>query len=532
MALSDTQSNPSLVVQSLDELRSLPIAALRNGERAVRGDEMYELDEASLAPEGPTVVAARPAIVGTFPPVVVDPTIPGRWRLVSGGALAAGFSRTFYTDPLTATPLVDQDGSVEKPYSTLTAALAKAATFGGNCAIVMTAGDYLESVVIPPATALLDNVDIVGQGLESTKITPPNGQPAFRWAPNLPGGASPCQNFRFSGVHLRSADGAYAADLDGTLVTAALFFGVFSPIIAPQAEGLVFENCLVEGVRLVKTGLACFDTTTVVQPPDAILTDIALFENCAITICDTTTFANGNRVILRHDDPLALKLFSLLFFGTRLINGPVMTIEGFPNFACDPSSFLSSGLDATALTADNNSTILYFTGSCGFIGPALFAVTFPDSDAFSEPFLAAPGATFLGPVQLSKDITGLNLTECNMRGATFLASSPGDLSFTDALKVDLTGAAFAQTALAAAPNAAQVLRDRIVFPDNPITAGGPDLVKFNPPLPPGTSYSVDATPSGGNLFQVAALAKTNANFQLINDSPNVDTVDIVVSTRS
>lgn len=530
MALSDTQSNPSLVVQSFDELRSIPIAALRNGERAAFGADTYQLDESSFAPEGPSVVAARPSIV-SFSPLVVDPTIPGRWLLLSGGS-GTPFSRTFYTDPLTAVPLVDQDGSVGKPFSTLSAALALAATFGGNCAIVMTAGNYLESVVIPPATALLDNVDIVGQGLESTKITPPNGQPAFRWAPNLPGGASPCANFRFSGVHLRSADGAYAADLDGTLVTAALFFGVFGPIIAPQAEGLVFENCLVEGVRLIRTGLACFDTTTVVQPPDAILTDIALFENCAITICDTTTFANGNRVVLRHDDPLALKLFSLLLFGTRLINGPVLTIEGFPNFACDPSSFFSGGLDATGLTPDFNATILYFTGSCGFIGPAPFTVVFPNSDAFGEPFLAAPGATFLGPVNLSKALAAVNLTECNMRGATFLGASPGDLAFTDALRVDLTGAAFSQNALQPAPNAAQVLRDEIVLPDTPITPGGPDLVKFNPPLPPGTSYSVEALPSAGNLFRIAAQAKTNASFQLVNDSPNADSVDVVVATRS
>jgi hypothetical protein len=533
MALSDTQSNPSLVVQSLDELRSLPIAALRDGERAAFGSDTYELDLDSFAPEGATVVAARPAIVGNFPPVVVDPTIPGRWLLLSGGSGGAPFSRTFYTDPLTSTPLADQDGSVGKPFSTLSAALALAATFGGDCAIVMTAGDYLESVVIPPATALLNNVTLVGQGLESTKITPPGNQSAFRWFPALPGGASPCQNFRISGVHLRAKDGGYAVDLDGTLVTAALFFGAIGPVIAPQAEGMVFQNCLVEGMRLVKTGFACLDTTTVVQPPDASLNDIAIFENCAITICDTAVFGNGTRVVLRHNDPLALKLFSLLFFAsTKVINGPVLTLEGFPDFACDPSSFLSNGLDATALTADGNPTILYFTGTCGFIGPAPFDVVFPNSDLFGEPFLAAPGARFIGPVSISKDPVAVNLTEVNMRGATFVASAFGDLTFTNALNVDILGAAYAQLALTPGALAAQVLRDKIVYADAPITPAGPDLFRINPPLPPGTAYSVVALPSAGNLFRLAGQTKTNTDFELVNDSPNADTVDVVATIRS
>lgn len=532
MALSDTASNPSLVVTTTDELRSIPIAALRSGERAVIGKDTYELDKGSLAPESALVVAARPAIVGTFPPVVVNPTIPGRWNLIDGGALSNGFSRTFFCDPLTAVPAADQDGSDEKPYSTISAALARAALTGGNAAIVLTAGDYLESVVVPP-TAILDDVDIVGQGLESTKIIPPGGQPAFRWAPALPGGASPSKNFRINGVHLRSSDGAYALDLDGSAVTAGLFFGDVGAPVAPQASGLVLQNCAIEGVRLVKTGLVSFDTTDVMQPSDLSLTDIAIFENCALTVCDTTVFAQGSRVIVRHNDPLALKLFSVLFFsGTKVINGPIVRLEGFPNFACDPSSFLAGGLE-TALTADGtNPTIIYLTGTVGFIGPAALNVVFPDSDAVgAEPFLAAPGGTFLGPVTVSKAPTAVNRNEANFRGATFTANGFNNLSFTEAVDVDLTGAAYEQGALGPAPNAARVRRDRIVFPDAAVTAGGPDLFKINPPLPLGVAYSVEALPAAGNLFRLAAQAKTNTGFQLVNDSANPDFADVVVEVR-
>jgi hypothetical protein len=88
MAFSSNTDTPSLCVASLDELRSLPIAGLEDGERAAFGLDTYALDKASLAAEGPSVVAARPAIVGTFPPVTVDPTIPGRWILVDTGASA------------------------------------------------------------------------------------------------------------------------------------------------------------------------------------------------------------------------------------------------------------------------------------------------------------------------------------------------------------------------------------------------------------------------------------------------------------
>lgn len=82
MSFSENIQNVGLALDTKDHLRSIPIAALENGERASVAGVLYRLDKGSFAPDDNNIVlAARPAIVGTFPPVVVDLLVPGRWIL-------------------------------------------------------------------------------------------------------------------------------------------------------------------------------------------------------------------------------------------------------------------------------------------------------------------------------------------------------------------------------------------------------------------------------------------------------------------
>lgn len=101
MGFSENTQNPGLAVDTKDALRSLPIAALDSGERASVAGVLYRLDKASFLPDDDAnVIAARPAILGNFPPVIVDPLIPGRWRLDTAPAPPGSGINTEYQDVL------------------------------------------------------------------------------------------------------------------------------------------------------------------------------------------------------------------------------------------------------------------------------------------------------------------------------------------------------------------------------------------------------------------------------------------------
>jgi len=131
MGLSENTQNPGLAVDSNDALRSLPIAALDSGERASAAGVLYRLDKASFLPDDDVnVIAARPAVV-SFAPLVVNPLIPGRWRIEtspappgSGGintdyqAVIANGQTVFNLPALPTTDVVMQVNGVTYPEGT------------------------------------------------------------------------------------------------------------------------------------------------------------------------------------------------------------------------------------------------------------------------------------------------------------------------------------------------------------------------------------------------------------------------------
>jgi hypothetical protein len=545
MGYSDSESNPSLVVGSLDELRSLPIAALLGtgspagtpGEHASVAGVDYILDPTSLAPDdGVNVIAARPAIV-TFVPLLVNPLTPGRWILASGGGGGKPFSRTFYCDPLTATPPAQQDGSDEKPFSTIMAAVTAAIPFGGNCSIILTAGDYLESVVIPPGTVLFNNVTILGQGNEVTRIIPPAGQPGFAWAPTGP--ASPCTDFRIQGLRILASAGAYAVDLDGTNVVGAFFGGLSVPTF--NSSGCSFEDVLLQGLRLVRTGVVQLWDSNVAQQPDGSVVQFAFLRNTLITIAKATyfTFTGGGpgQVFVQHDDPAVTRYASLgMTAGTQIL--AELVLQGFPLVLILQGSFTQGDVTAT-VTPDAAQPFGFFcAGQLGFPGlPTVNTFVLPPSPVGGPPQIVLPNAIVWGSIDITHDV-GADSPVVDFRDAVFMSGAPNSIKVTDlagsGMFTDLRGANFSGKSLFAGPTAAAALRNRLVFPNFPL-AGPAEPLAIAPPFPAGTRYAVSSNPSGATPFftWVDLASHTPAGFVLSSAAPAYpDNADVVVSVSA
>jgi hypothetical protein len=351
---------------------------------------------------------------------------------------------------------------------------------------------------------------------------------------------------RLANLSLEASGGAYGLDMDGTNVL-GVFFGDLSMSVTPMTEGLQIEECLVVNARLVKTGIANFVGSDIQQSADLSVTQFCVFENTVLSLTHMSSFAGANgapssEVVIRHNDVMALRFVTLLMFaGSKAIDGSKLILDGFPGFEMDPSCFFDTILDGTGITASSNPLLVYMLGQAGFIGGAPIVVVFPDStpgppDFFGTPVFLAPEALCGGSVDLSHPV-GTDVPFVLFRGAKFLQDGPSSIKFSGIMTVDLTGAAFTQQALDPDPTA-QVLRDSVRYLHQ--YANGPGDVPPNtntflilPQFPPGTTYTVIATPSDGNFYEVSSPfgTRTNTQFDLNNNRPAMpasDAVDIEV----
>jgi len=533
-----TSGSPTQIATSVDtkaELSGVPVDQFKSGDT---GWVQSEFGSAH-GPFYALVKVGGPPINGiTVLAVFEQPTM--RWVSIGGGGGADGpFSRTFYCDPLTTTPAAEQDGSDERPFSTIMAAVTKGITFGGGCAILLTAGDYNESVVIPPGTPLFDNVAIIGEGPESTRIIPPAGQPGFAWAPTGPG--SPATKFRIQGVQIQASAGAYAVDLDGTNVVG--FFGGGAGVPTFNSDGFVFQDFLIQGLRLVRTGLVQLWDGNVAQQPDLSVVQFAFIRNVLITICKTSyfTFAAGGpaQVFVQHDDPAVTRFASLgLSSGTQIL--AELVLSGFPLVLILQGSFTQGDVTATA-TPDATQPFGFFcAGQLGFPGqPTLNTFSTPASPPAAFPRININNAIVWGSIRVTHD-AGIDAPVVDFRGTNFMDGSPDSIKVTNGggagMFTNLVGATFVGKSLFAGPGAAPALRNRIVYPNFPVSGpAGSDLIPISPPLPPLTRYAINASPSGptGFLAWADSALHTDANFTLTNTTPNgLDNVDIILSVSA
>lgn len=499
---------------------------------AASTDAYYSFQPTSTVPIGPAALPSYDSQGGT---------LPGRWIFVTaasggGGGASVPFSHTFYCDPLTTVPIGLQDGSDERPFSTINAAIAQALAVGGvGVAIILTAGVYNESVIIPPGTTALDRIDIVGMGNPSTRIVAPPGLPAFGWSPTV--AVSPATRWRISGVTLTTSGGAYALDLDGSLVTVGVFFGDVSIPVTPNSEGLVIQDCRVEGARLVRTGIVNLLDSDVASRPD-LTTDFFLADNTVLTLAHSASFAGQNgspaaNIRVRHTDPLALRFLSLGLFGTcKCIDGCDIVLEGAPGFYQGEGGFFDSNFDATGLTAASDSALIYLEGSAGFLGGGgFFAISLPDSDNFSEPYIDCSGAHIKMPVTIQK-VAGVLLTSMFFRGTIFESTIQFPNTIPGNAQANLVGASFQQGQILL--TSTFVLRDTVTYGAFGPVGAGPTSIPISPPFPPGTFYNVLAESAGLGPFSCSSPlgSRTNVAFDLMTNAAVPDIVDITLALVS
>ena len=373
------------------------------------------------------------------------------------------------------------------------------------------------------------------RNLPNTPITEmPAGQPGFAWAPTGP--ASPCTDFRIQGLRILASAGAYAVDLDGTSVVGSFFGGASVPTF--NSSGLSFEDVLVQGLRLVRTGVVQFWDSNVAQQPDGSVVQFAIMRNTLITIAKATyfNFAGGGpaQVVVQHDDPAVTRFASLgMTSGTQIL--AELILLGFPLVLILQGSFTQGDVTAT-VTPDAAQPFGFFcAGQLGFPGqPTVNTFTLPPSPVGGPPSIVLPNAIVWGSIDITHDV-GADSPVVDFRDAVFMSGAPSSIKVTDlsgsGMFTDLRGANFSGKSLFAGPTAAPALRNRIVFPNFPL-AGAAEPFTIAPPLPASALYAVSVNPSGPTPFftWVDNASHTPTGFVVLSSAMLYpDNADVVVS---
>lgn len=114
---------------------------------------------------------------GTTVPVTTDPDVGKVLTVIARNesnwispAVIPLLSFYLFVDDGTAVPVPSQTGSIDKPFSTIQAAVTAAGVIGFNVTIFVSPGTYTEYVTIPD----MDNLAIIGAGADNTiLISPP-----------------------------------------------------------------------------------------------------------------------------------------------------------------------------------------------------------------------------------------------------------------------------------------------------------------------------------------------------------------------
>jgi len=153
-------------------------------------------------------------------------------------------SRTLYVDGGTVVPLPQQSGSIAAPFSTIATALAAATLIAaGLVTIRITAGNYAESIVLPPR----DGLALIGDGISETIITGAVGSATLSWAPTAAEGAT-INTFECRNLSLRAAAGQRAVDFLSSTAAPSTMLGatgvgaLFNQVFAASAVGSRFRR--------------------------------------------------------------------------------------------------------------------------------------------------------------------------------------------------------------------------------------------------------------------------------------------------
>lgn len=360
-------------------------------------------------------------------------------RLVSASAAA------IYA--LAGAPAAGADGSVERPYPTISAAMAAVPVNGTT---ILACGFFAENVVWNDT---FDAVGLVGiGGYEVTQVNAPNGSPAISM---VGGAASPVRSASIRGVSRFNFNGGSCLRVDGSATAGGAYLSgnglsldesTSNNNSAPGAYSLdVFCVSNVRSGREESFG----------GPPGA-----------CVRIVNAAFAADGSgfqEVDIDQDFTLPLPSNSISLCPLLYANNLGKLI--LRNCAlCVLLSTIPAVVDASGLTSQNVGGLggpgvrgVFIAVNCGFgspfgalFGPSAFALHVPVVPA--NPMIVLPysfvGCVFWSTVAVTSATPSNEVVDCH--GATFENTSPGAISAGDKVTLDLRGSTFAKSAAAIA----------------------------------------------------------------------------------
>ena len=206
-----------------------------SGQRTLSGST-------SIAPVSPLVygdlTGSLPSpsvsrINGTTVPITTDPDVGKVLTITARNeanwfplAVIPPFSSYLFVDGGTAVPIPSQTGSIDKPFSTIQAAVTAASVIGFNVAIFVSSGTYIEYITIPD----IDNLAIIGAGMDNTILISPAApvQSTLTWVSTVLGQFVHRFLLQDIAVTTTHADGSkFAIEFNGTANNDVAVTGTF-----------------------------------------------------------------------------------------------------------------------------------------------------------------------------------------------------------------------------------------------------------------------------------------------------------------
>lgn len=445
-------------------------------------------------------------------------TLPGRLLFTGigpsgGGAAILPLSHEFFVDGGTTTPTAQQNGSIAQPFKTIGAAVDHVLTNAlGASTIYISAGVYDEQLVWD-TTAFddLDEIVLMGEGLEDTIIRGTEGVGPLVWTPTATNGTG---SFRFKGLQFVAPGLTTAVTIDATAIDS----------FADALTGITFEECLFQGsIRCTRVNVINFENCVSIggggQPGTAFL-------NCSRVLVRDSAFlsASVDGIALSYDsnDPEPEFGRSGYVFQNSSLIAPAGSIQCLAqvsaSFDRTCSMITSGGLTGVPTTGSSTMSV---TASCPISGSV--AVTTTDDVASTFDFSYA---TIIGAMDVAK-AAGAQVTTVKAFHSVFNQNGGDHISFTGHVAADLRDAIFDKARLVG--DATASCRRKLYYAAQATAAADTTVSVPNPPFPD-ASYVVTPIPlattaTGGAPY---VTGKAAASFHVHYQDGSVGTTDILV----
>ncbi|MFZ4399413.1 MAG: hypothetical protein ACOYO1_05205 [Bacteroidales bacterium] len=409
-----------------------------------------------------------------------------------------------------------QNGSIEYPFSTISAALDAAASY---TTIKVASGTYQENIVMRD----LEGIAIIGDSELNTTIVNDGFYHTFYWYPTTEILSFSLKNITFSNTE----NGYDAIHIDGSnIFNDAAFFGAQFDMdhVNVSKKGAGYT------VYLYVLG-NCNATCGKWTGGPTMLYNVSVFRAHQIEI---GTSASLNSLYVAFEANLTVGRLGRsdnTISQNSIVWGDVI-LSGHPFFKADSSSVIhgnihDSGNSLTtyydAVNAIDYCPLIMISSTVGF-GPSTgnINLTLPDPQPSSSSWneISLSGARICGSVTISKP-SDLPTGQCgyghvNAHNTTFEVNGdnyPGAITADGYVYMNLKGSYVTQSTLTATGEAF-IDRDTHVLSGHNIGNNATAIIPIVPPFPPGVSYAVSIEPNQATLTFVATASKLSNQFTL------------------